>query len=74
MAAGVSYSGTPLARKLGIKERHALTLLAAPDGFREVLGVTLPAGVTVRTRATGRADVVVSFHTRRADLAPDLSG
>jgi hypothetical protein len=59
------YSGTPLARKLGIKPGHRLALLGAPDGFAID---DLPAGVRVARRAGGSADVIVSFHTRRADL------
>ena len=39
---------------------------------RRVLAETLPDGVAVRTRAAGRADVVMSFHTKRADLAKRL--
>jgi hypothetical protein len=62
------YSGTPLARKLGVKEGQTIGVLGAPDGFTDVLAETLPAGVVLRTRATGPLDVVVSFHTRRADL------
>lgn len=61
------YSGTPLARKLGIKEGHAVALLGAPDGFEATLE-GLPDGVTLRTAARGTNDVLVSFHTRRADL------
>jgi hypothetical protein len=41
-------------------------LLAAPDGFE--LG-ELPENVRVVRRASGIADVIVSFHTARADLA-----
>ena len=66
MAAG--YSGTPLAKKLGVKEGHRLALLGAPGGFDEVLAETLPSAVAVTTRATGRADVIVTFHTERAQL------
>jgi hypothetical protein len=61
------YSGTPLAKKLGIKEGHVVALLRAPKGFDATLD-GLPAGVSVRKRATGTADVVVSFHTERTDL------
>jgi hypothetical protein len=61
------YSGTPLAKKLGIKEGHVVALLGAPEGFDATLE-ELPAAVRVRTRATRTADVVVSFHTERADL------
>jgi hypothetical protein len=67
MTAG--YSGTPLPRKLGIKPGHRVLLLSAPDGFeRDTLG-ELPDGVTVGRQARGTADVIVSFHTQRADLA-----
>ena len=69
MAAG--YSGTPLAKKLGIKEGHAVALLKAPDGFEAMLE-GLPDGVTIRTAARGTNDVVVSFHKKRADLAARL--
>jgi hypothetical protein len=44
-------------------------LAGAPAGF--ALG-ELPDGVTVRTRASGEADVIVAFHTRRAELARKL--
>ena len=63
------YSGTPLPRKLGIKPGHRVLLAGAPDGFREDTLGELPEGVTVRTRASGEADVIVAFHTRRAELA-----
>jgi hypothetical protein len=50
-----------------VKEGHVLALLGAPTGFdRELDG--LADGVTVRTRAVGTADVIVSFHTERAEL------
>jgi hypothetical protein len=61
------YSGTPLAKKLDIKDDHVLVLLGAPEGFVDELE-DLPDSVTVRSRAMGTADVVVSFHTARADL------
>jgi len=62
------YSGTPLAKKLGITEGSTVTLLGSPDGFPATLAETLPPAVTVRTRAAGTADVVVSFHAGRAKL------
>ena len=63
MAAG--YSGTPLPKKLGIKPGHRLLLLSAPDE----LELDLPEDVKVGRTARGKADVIVSFHTERADLA-----
>ena len=61
------YSGTPLARKLGIREGSHVAVVAAPDGFADQLA--LPAGVRLRTQARGRLDVVVFFATRRAELS-----
>ena len=63
MAAG--YSGTPLPKKLGIKPGHRLLLLSAPEPFE----LDLPDDVKVGRAARGKADVIVSFHTERADLA-----
>jgi hypothetical protein len=59
------YSGTPLARKLGVRAGDRLAVLRAPDGFAVV---SLPPGVEVRRQARGLFDVIVSFHSRRADL------
>ena len=65
MVAG--YSGTPLAKKLGIKNGDAVALLGAPSGFEATLD-GLPAEVSVRRAARGTNAVVVTFHTERADL------
>ncbi len=56
------YSGTPLAKKLGIREGHRVATLGAPDGFPELLA-PLPPGVEVRAdpRARRLFDVVVAF-------------
>jgi hypothetical protein len=67
------YSGTPLPRKLGIKPGHRVLLLRAPDGFAEATLGEVPDGVRVARRAGGSADVIVAFHTRRAQLERDLS-
>jgi hypothetical protein len=61
------YSGTPLAKKLGIRGGDAVAVLGAPDGFEGSLE-GLPAGVTFRRRAGGSVDLAIAFHTRRADL------
>jgi hypothetical protein len=63
MATG--YSGTPLPKKLGIKPGHRVLLLSAPEGF----GLDLADDVKLGRAARGKADVIVSFHTERADLA-----
>jgi hypothetical protein len=66
------YSGTPLPRKLGIKPDARLALLGAPANFDRTLGA-VPDGVSVRTQARGRSDVIVFFVTRRAELARRFS-
>ena len=61
------YSGTPLPRKLGIKEGHRVAILGAPEGFDRILG-DLPAGVSTQQRATRRLDVIVAFLRTRSEL------
>ena len=62
------YSGTPLAAKLGVRPGDVVALLHAPHD----LHLDLPDGVTVKRRAIGRADVVVDFITRSAELEPRI--
>ena len=57
----VGYSGTPLVKKLGIKPGHRVMVLNAPVGFKL-------DHEPVITRATGLADVILSFHTDRREL------
>lgn len=67
-AGAAGYSGTPLAKKLGIKPGHELALLDAPEGFAID---DLPDGVTLHDRTGDDAslDVIVAFHTSRDELA-----
>ena len=62
------YSGTPLPKKLGIRQGATLALVAAPRGFERDLA-PLPADVEVRTQARGKLDVIVFFATRERELA-----
>ena len=61
------YSATPLPKKLGIKPGSRVLLLNAPAGFDL-------DGVKALRRATGSADVILSFHTERRDLEKRLPG
>lgn len=63
----VGYSGTPLARKLGVTEGSRLALLGAPEGFDDQLA-PLPDGVTVLRRLAVDLDVAVLFVTERREL------
>lgn len=72
--AAAGYSGTPLPKKLGIKENHKVVILGAPSGFDTTLGV-LPAGAAVTRKLAGKTplDVVIVFVTRRAALAKAIA-
>lgn len=59
------YSGTPLPKKLGIREGSEVLLVSAPRDF--TLG-PLPPGVALRRQARGPLDVIVVFATKRAEL------
>jgi len=76
---GAGYSGTPLPRKLGIKDGSRVVLVDAPDGFGPELD-PLPDGVRLirglrRPERSGSAndgpdyDLAVVFVTSRHDLA-----
>ena len=66
------YSGTPLARKLGIKEGCRLLLLGAPEGYSEFFD-WLPPGVQFEGRPSQAVDIVHVFTTRKEDLKAHLA-
>jgi hypothetical protein len=61
------YSGTPLYKKLGIKEGSRVAFVRAPDGFEESLG-RLPDEVEIKKTARGPLDVIVLFAQRTDEL------
>ena len=61
------YSGTPLPKKLGIKEGSRVAIVDAPEGFDATL-TPMPGGVQLGSRLSGRLDVMVVFATRLAAL------
>ena len=65
VAAG--YSGTPLARKLGIAAGDEVFLVGAPKDYREIVA-PLPDGVRFVSRMGEATDVVHVFATDRAKL------
>ena len=70
------YSGTPLAKKLGIKDGMVLAAPGAPDSFPALLE-PLPADVTWKRQLRPPVDVAVAFFTARADVTkrwPALTG
>ena len=68
--ATAGYSGTPLPKKLGIKEGTLFATVHAPDDFDTTLGV-LPAEAERRARLSPGLDVVIAFYTSRAPLVKE---
>jgi len=56
------YSGTPLPKKLGIKDGARVAVLGAPESFAL-------AGIPTTNRLAGKLDVIVAFVHDRAKLA-----
>ena len=61
------YSGTPLPKKLGIREGARVHVAGAPEGFDAALD-PLPTGVERLERLGSDMDVVLLFVTRERDL------
>ena len=71
MPAAAGYSGTPLAKKLGIKESSRIALVHAPSGYENLLA-PLPAGVTIAPEPQADSQIVQIFVMQRAALAKQL--
>jgi hypothetical protein len=68
----VGYSGTPLAKKLGIKEGFTVLGVNLPDNYAE-LTEPLPPGVTILTKPQPDLDIVHLFTNSRDELLKGLS-
>ena len=66
-SAPAGYSGTPLPRKLGMKEGSTVVLISAPDGFERTLGGQ-PAGVRLRRGNRGAREITIWFVTSKREL------
>jgi hypothetical protein len=60
------YSGTPLPKKLGIKDSSRVRVLGGPEGFAHSLGVAL--------QRRGEADVIVLFTRSAKELNKAFGG
>ena len=60
------YSGTPLPRKLGIKENMSVGVLEAPDGFDAIVG-DLPPAVELHDQVRP-SDIFIVFARWRTDM------
>lgn len=65
MTAG--YSGTPLAKKLGIKEGFKILAVAEPNNYKDLLA-TLPEGVSILSEPRPDVDMVHFFTNSRDEL------
>ena len=65
------YSGTPLAKKLGIKAGSRVFIAGAPDGYLELLE-PLPDGVAFTRRVSAAVDIAQVFTAKRSDLVRHL--
>ena len=61
------YSGTPLAKKLGIRDGSSVVALGAPSNYQELLA-PLPKDVRIAGRLTAGTDVVHLFAAKRSEL------
>lgn len=70
MTAG--YSGTPLVKKLGIKEGFRASLVGAPNDFRSELE-DLPSGVSFVTSVQADLDFIMFFAKTSTELTANFS-
>src|SRR5262245_35799918 len=61
------YSGTPLPKKLGIKESHRIAFINAPDNFIKELG-ELPSEVAIVKQQRAPLDLIVCFVKSEKEL------
>lgn len=65
------YSGTPLAKKLGIKERSTVYTIDAPANYHELLA-PLPEDVQFVARLTASTEVIHLFVDKKQTLQKTL--
>ena len=65
------YSGTPLAKKLGIQSDSKVFLVGAPVDYLKWVA-PLPETVTLQTRMSGDTDLVHIFSTQKSKLGTTL--
>ena len=61
------YSGTPLVKKLGLKEGFRVIFFDAPDHYPDLLG-PIPEGIEPLSPTDGDADFIHGFYHERARL------
>ena len=69
--AAAGYSGTPLPKKLGLKDGGTLVLIDAPSGIENELK-PIPAGATLSTKLNNETALVMLFCNDTASLKKSL--
>ena len=70
MTAG--YSGSPLVKKLGIKDGFAVSTINAPEDYRDLVA-PIPNGVLISDSLAADADLIHIFTNSRDELFGKLS-
>jgi hypothetical protein len=65
------YSGTPLSKKLGLKESSHLHLINAPDDYESLLG-ELPPGLVLDQKLSRSTTIIHLFVMQRSHLTSQL--
>ena len=66
------YSGTPLPKKLGLRENQRIALVNAPAGFEKTLGV-LPQNTEILKGLSNPLDLVMLFVDQEKQLTQQFS-
>lgn len=61
------YSGTPLWRKLGLKDGQRVLTISVPENYPELIA-PLPEGLQLSTRFRSKVDIVHAFLTTKSSL------
>jgi hypothetical protein len=70
-AKSAGYSGTPLAKKLGIGTGHRVWLVNAPANYKTLVS-PLPDGVTFVSKPSSTTDIAHVFTTKRREMEKTL--
>ena len=65
------YSGTPLGKKLGLKEKQRVVVINEPAAYRQWIAPA-PASITFSSKVSASADLVHLFVTERTVLRSKL--
>jgi Protein of unknown function (DUF3052) len=66
------YSGTPLAKKLGIKDASRVCVINPPPNYLKLVA-PLPRDASIGDRLSGDTDIIHVFTTKRSELAKRLA-